>query len=43
MAAIDMKNSAAMASGWRRKTKMPPLTQSRPVRAGTMRNFMRGW
>ena len=40
MAAMVMKNRAAMASGWRRKTKMPLLTQARPVRAGTMCSFI---
>ena len=41
MAAMVIKNRAAMAMGWRRKTKMPLLTQARPVRAGTMCSFMR--
>ena len=36
MAAMVMKNSADSAMGWRQKTRMPPLTQAMPVRAGTM-------
>ena len=43
MAAMVMKNSAAMAMGWRQNTRMPLLTQSMPVRAGTMWSFMAVW
>ena len=41
MAAMVMKNRDAMASGWRQNTRIPLLTQSMPVRAGTMWSFMR--
>lgn len=43
IAAMVMKNSAAMAMGWRRNTAMPLLTQVMPVLAGTMWSFMVGF
>ena len=43
MAAMVMKNSAAMAMGCRQNARIPSLTQVRPVRAGTMWSFMALW
>ena len=44
IAAMVIKNSAAIAMGWRQNTPMPPLTQMTPEWAGTILSFMwAGW
>ena len=40
IAAIVIKNSAAMAMGWRQNTPIPALTQMTPEWAGTILSFM---